>query len=165
MITVRFHLCAVLACAILSVGAASAAEPEPTSADLDVYKVKAPDAMTIVRTMASANKVTVVDEDTIRVSGTPEILAMAAVVVELIEQPIDDGEPVVVREFADDTDIARIALKHVSLREAALALRGMRIRKYATQEQRQVILVRDTKEQVQAALDLIEALEQEASSR
>lgn len=162
MTPIRFHLCVALACAMLSVGAAPAVEP--TSADLDVHQVKPIDTLAIVRALSGAPKIAVVDEDTIRVSGTPENLAIASVVVELLEQPTD-GEQVTTRELADGTYTARVVLSHASLEEVATRLRAMSIRRYGLEEGTNAILVRDTKEQVQAALELIEALEQEASSR
>lgn len=161
MITVRY-LCVALACATLSVGAASAAEP--TSADLDVHQVKPLDTLAIVKVI-SGGKVTIVDEDTIRVSGTPENLEIASVVVELLDQPTD-GEQVTTRELPDGSHIARAVLSHASLEQVASELRAkVRIRQYGLEDGTKAVLVRDTKEQVQAALELIAAMEQEASSR
>lgn len=162
MTPLRSFLCVAFGCAVLSVGLAAAAEP--ASADLDVRQVTPEDAVVALRAVAGARNVAVVDEDTVRVSGTPEELAVASVVVELLELPTDTAEQVTARVLADDSHVARVVLRHASTSDVVLALRAkIGISRFAVNAPTATILVRDTQEQVRAALDLIAAMEREGS--
>lgn len=152
MFTVRRFIVPVV-CVALSASLASAAESTLT-ADLDVHKIEPVDAVVVLRSIAGVERAVAVDDDTVRVGGDESKIAIARVVVDLIEKPAEGSEASV--QLADGTTIAIAFLRHASTIDVLKALRAkLGIRKVATEDSSSIILVRDSNERVQEALKLI----------
>lgn len=141
--------------------AAPAAEVLQTE-EIRLRRIDAEDARTIVRAMAGIREVEIVDGQTIRLRSSAERVLLARKVLELAEAS-EGGEPEVAKyEVGDGTHVAAVALQHAAGHELMVSLRTLGIRRIAVVESPPTVLVRDSAEQVQAALQLILAKDQAA---
>ena len=155
----RIVLSSLVAAALL---AAPAAADEPTeTAEIALHQLKAPGALTLLRTIADTRGLKLIDERTVSVTDSPEVVALAKSVVDLAENPSDLAGEVTTLAAPDGSVIAAVRVQHATLADVGSTLRvEVKIRKMAFDEALSTIVVRDTPEQVQAALDTIRRLEQ-----
>ncbi len=155
MLTMRRFIAPVV-CVALSASLASAAESTLT-ADFDVQRVRAADALVVIRSVANTRRIVVVDDHTVRVSDDEATIAVARAIVGLIEKPADGSVASV--QLADGSTVAIASLRRASAIDVLKELRAkLQIRRVATitaDDSSSSILVRDTKEQTQEALKLI----------
>lgn len=143
-------------------GAAAPAAEVLQTEEIRLQRIDAKDAVTIVRAMAGIREIEVVDGQTIRVQSSPEKVLLARKVLELAEAG-KGAEPKVARyEVGDGTHVAAVALQQAGGHELMGSLRTLGIRRMAFVESPPTVLVRDSAEQVQAALQLILAWDQAA---
>lgn len=159
MSVARIVVSSLVAIALL---AAPAAAGEPTeTAEIALHQLEAPGALTLLRTIADTRGLKLVDERTIRVTDSPEVVALAKAVVDLAENPSDLAGEVTTLAAPDGSVIAAVRVQHAALADVGTTLRvEVKIRKMAFDEALSTIVVRDTPEQVQAALDTIRRLDQ-----
>lgn len=157
----RIVVSSLVAVALLAVPAA-ADEPTATeTAEIALHQLEAPGALTLLRTIADTRGLKLVDERTVRVTDSPEVVALAKAVVDLAENPSDLAGEVTTLAAPDGSAIAAVRVQHAALADVGTALRvEVKIRKMAFDEALSTIVVRDTPEQVQAALDAIRRLDQ-----
>ena len=136
-------------------GAAAPAAEVLQTEEIRLQRIDAKGAVTIVRAMAGIRDVEIVDGQTIRIQSSPEKVLLARKVLELAEAS-EGGEPEVAKyEVGDGTHVAAVALQHAAGHELMVSLRTLGIRSMAFVDSPPIVLVRDSAEQVQAALQLI----------
>lgn len=147
--------------------AAPAAADEPTAttetAEIALHQLEARGALTLLRTIANTRGpgLKLIDEHTVAVTDSAEVVALAKSVVELAENPSDLAGEVTTLAAPDGSVIAAVRLQHAALADVAKALRvEVSIKRFALNEALSTVVVRDTPEQVEAALDVIRRLEQ-----
>ena len=119
-----------------------------------------PQAATVLRTIAGAKDLEFPDERSITVRDTPEKLALAAAVVNMLDAP-DDAAETAPLTAGDSSVIATVVLKRASEQDVMVALRKeLHFARFATAGGKRILL-RDTDSQVQAALKLIARLERQ----
>ncbi|MCZ7652036.1 MAG: hypothetical protein M5U13_13105 [Thermoanaerobaculia bacterium] len=146
----------------LSLAAALGAEGEPVaSADFALRRIAPREAFAPLRSFAGATEIDLIDAATVRVHGPAAVLARAGTVIELLELPSEPaGEPAL-RELADGTRLARVALGEVPAREAVTALRQLRVGGIAVFDEGAALLLHDTAPQIDAALARLARLARE----
>jgi hypothetical protein len=154
-----FAAAALLACFALPAPATPQDQANETIeivlADLDP-----PAVFTLLRTIVGSKRLAEVEEGTIQVTDTADRLALAEKVVEMVGAAGGDPPATVTYEVGDETVVAVVPVAHVPLREAMSALRRQqRIARIVTQETRSLLVLRDTREQIDAALELIATLD------
>jgi hypothetical protein len=147
--------------AVALLAAPGAADQPTETAEIALHQLEAPGALTLLRTIADTRGLKLVDERTIRVTDSREVVALAKAVVDLAENPSDLAGEVQTLAAPDGSAIAAVRVQHAALADVGRTLRvEVRIRKMAFDEALSTIVVRDTPEQVQAALDTIRRLDQ-----
>jgi hypothetical protein len=144
-------------CALAMAGATLPTRAED-SRDFDVHKIKAEAALGALRTIAGVARLEIVDTDTVRAWGTPAELDLAKVVIEFIETS-EPASAVAIQETGDDTIVARVVLENVSTKQAIGELRKLQVRRFVVIEAVSAVLIRGTKEEVETAVQALEALE------
>ena len=153
----RFLLTLVIACAACLVGTAHAADEPAQDQTFHLENIEAKDAFTVLRSIADTRKLSDVDEHTIVVRDTPENLALVSEVLRMADSAGDTAEESL--PVSDGTVITAVALRHASAQDVLTTVRKeVRIRRIATVGEARVLL-RDTEEKVQAALEVIRRLE------
>jgi hypothetical protein len=152
----------VLACAPCLAAQAEAVDEPVQDQTFRLTQTAAKDALTVLRSIVGTKNFRVADERTIVVRDTAEILAMAAAVVEMADSsdaPAAEGRLAV----SDGTVITCVTLENAWAVDVMEALRTqMRIARIATLGEKKVFL-RDTDDQITAALKVISELESPAS--
>jgi type II secretory pathway component GspD/PulD (secretin) len=157
----RVALSTLVAVALLAAPAA-ADEPTATSetAEISLQQLDAANALTLLRTIADTRRPKMVDERTVGVTDSPEVVALAKSVVDLAEHPSDAAGEIATHAAADGSVIAAVRLQHASMADVAGMLRTeVKIHKAAYNQALSTVVVRDTPEQVQAAIELIRRLD------
>ena len=158
----RVALSILVAVALL---AAPAAADQPTAAtetaEISLQQLDAASALTLLRTIADTRGPKMVDERTVAITDSPEVVALARSVVDLAEHPSEAAGEIATHAAADGSVIAAVRLQHASMPDVARMLRTeVKIHKAAYNEALSTVVVRDTPEQVEAAITLIRRLDQ-----
>jgi type II secretory pathway component GspD/PulD (secretin) len=145
--------------------AAPATADEPTvtteTAEIALHQLEARGALTLLRTIANTRGLKLIDDRTVAVTDSPEVVALAKSVVDLAENPSELAGEVTTHTAPDGSVIASVRLQHAALTDVGKALRTeVSISRMAFNDAMSTVVVRDTPEQVQAALDVIRRLEQ-----
>lgn len=152
----------VLACAPCLAAQAEAADEPIQDLTFRLTQITAKEAATTLRTIAGTKDFRAVDERTIVVRGTAENLALVAAVVEMADSsdaPTAEGRLAV----SDGTVITCVTLENAWAIDVMEALRTqLQIARIATLGEKKVFL-RDTDDQITAALKVISELESPAS--
>lgn len=129
-----------------------------------VERVQAREAQLSLRTLAGAREIAIVDEHRIEVRDTPERLLHVRRIVELLDRAATVAEPSAGFEVGDGTVVASYALQHAQPNAASRMLMGeIGIRRVSTAGSIATVLVRDTPEQVEKAIDLLRAFDSAAA--
>lgn len=142
--------------------AASAATEALRVEEIGLQRIDAKDAVTILRAIAGLREIEVVDARTVRIQSPPEKLLVARKVLELAEGARGSDLEVARYEVGDGTHVAAVALRHASGNEVMGALRTLGIARIAVLDEPPTVVVRDSAEQVQAALQAILARDRTA---
>ncbi len=157
--TARRLVASSLVAAALLAAPATADEPTVT-AEIALHQLEAPGALTLLRTIAGTRGLKLIDERTVAVTDSAEVVALAKAVVELAENPSDLGGEVRIHTAPDGSVIASMRVQHADLADVGKALRvEVSISRMAFHEALSTVVVRDTPEQVEAARDVIRRLD------
>ncbi len=130
---------------------------EPRTEELKIERLAAKDALVAVRSLAGIREIEVRDLHTLSIHDTPAKLLLARQVVELLDHPKSSSPLQVVRDVGDGTTLASYALRATSARDAMRMLMGkIGIRRVTAVAENETVLFRDTREQVEAALALLD---------
>lgn len=145
--------------ALLGLGGVTSAAVA-ASAEIRLHQVSSRDGLVVVRAIAGTDDIEVLDEETLRVEDAPERLRLAETVLEMIDPPPEQPRQVRRHEAGDGSVVLSAPLRDASPRDVMSALRSeLRIRRVAVMEEPPTIVVRDSDEQVEAALKLVRRLD------
>ncbi|HET9766892.1 MAG TPA: hypothetical protein VFS60_08590 [Thermoanaerobaculia bacterium] len=153
--------------AVALLAAPATADQATETAEITLHQLDAPGALTLLRTIANTRGLglKLVDERTVRVTDSPELVALAKSVVDLAENPSDLAGEVTTLAVPDGSVIAAVHVEHAALKDVGTALRTeVSISRMAFNDTLSTVVVRDTPEQVQAALDVIRRLEEQSQN-
>lgn len=156
----RIQRSLIIGCALWS-AVAHADDHVTRTTRLKLTQMQPVDAIVLLRTIAGCKHVSAVDEQWVQVVDTVENLVLAERVVALADVPFDSSQPTLLTA-EDGSVILSLSLQYASLKDVMIALRSdVKVAHIATLEP-SGIMVRDTEEQVKAALELVQRLDQEA---
>ncbi len=156
----RIQRSLIIGCALWS-AVAHADDHVTRTTRLKLTRMQPVDAIVLLHGIAGCKHVSAVDEQWIQVVDTVENLVLAERVLALADVRFDSSQSTVFTA-EDGSVILGLSLQHASPKDVMIALRSdVKIVHIATLEPSGIV-VRDTKEQVQAALELIQRLDQEA---
>ena len=145
--------------ALLSIRPLSADDQSP-SRTFTLQHMTARDAATVVRTIAGIRELTAPDDRTIEVTATEGSIQLAAELLSALDAP--KVEPSQTFTTGDETVVSVIPLRNISPSEAMAALREIKIQRVSATGKPAVVVVRDTAEQVELA---VEALDETSSDQ
>jgi len=159
--------CLFLVAVLLLAAAAAAEEPTATTTEttetaaISLDRLSVAGALTMLRTVVDTRGLEPIDDHTVGITDAPEVVALARTVIDLAEHPSDLAGEVTTHTAADGSVIAAVRLQHALLPDVARALRvEVHIKKLAFEDALPTVVVRDTPEQVAAAIALMRRLDQ-----
>lgn len=156
------RIVALAAAGIFVCGSAVAGEEKRTE-EIRIERVAAKQALVALRVMAGAGEIEVVDPHTLSVHDTPEKLLLARKIAEMLDRPDSTANPFAVYDVGDGTTVASIVVRYASpARAMRMLMSEIGIRKVASVEEISTVLVRDSAEQVEKAIELIRDFDRQA---
>lgn len=142
-----------------AVATAATEEDERDTREFELENVRAPEAATVLRSIARTRQLEQIDDRRLLVTDTLENLEVVERVLQMIDfpSPDDDGFEYFTVTAGSDV-IAGIALRKVAAPGAMSALRRMRVRSVAVIND-VLLILRDTPEQIDAGWELIQTME------
>ena len=128
---------------------------------VDLGSTKAHEVVTLLRIL-DLRDMNVVDEHNVAICDTPDRLQLVEPFLDMIKRAAtDSGEAIPVYPVvADGTVIAVVRLHRASPKEVSTALRRqVQIRRFAMVMEPPLVILRDTKEQIEAALGIVRAMD------
>jgi type II secretory pathway component GspD/PulD (secretin) len=150
----------LIACALLLAAVTVCVADDVTqSQDFSLSSVKPKDALTVLRTIVGTKAVNIVEPRTVILRDTPDNLALAETLIKIMDSS-GEGYQHSFHKTSDGSVVLSVILEQASAKDVLTVLRTqLRIRRIATLGDTRIIL-RDTEDQADAALDLIQKVDQ-----
>jgi hypothetical protein len=153
------HMAGAAVLMVLASSQLLTADDQSTTQRFTLQHMKARDAATVLRTIAGIRQLTAPDDHSLEIVGAETPIQLSAELMRALDTP----DVTASQSFTtgDDTVVAVIPLGHVSPADAMMALRKLSLQRIATSLEPDVVVVRDSAEQVAIAIATIDDMSAE----
>lgn len=129
--------------------------------EIRLQRLEAKGALTVLRSIADAKQLEVVDAKTLRIQDSAARILLARQVLELVERADDPANRVASFDAGDGTTVARVVLRHADSGDVLTAVRNQGVDRIAVLDGLATVVLRDNAEKVKAALERVRMLDGE----